>query len=188
MPIKKLKEGFKFSFLKPSPLSLFVIGFLLICFSLYWSYYEKTVLSFENYSNSEVNTGQIKPQRLIIPSVSIDLEIKKASVSGNNWEINPKGASHLKFSAGPGQKGNMIIFGHNKSDLLGNVLNIKEGAEIEVIDTQTRNHKYKVFQTLVVDPSEIWVLEDKGEEMLTLYTCTGLFDSKRFVLKARPVI
>lgn len=165
-------------------------GILLITLSLIWNTYEKTTLSFTSSPEQSI-TSEIKskkPVELIIPSLSIDLDIKESSISAGNWEINPEGASHLNISSNPGEKGNIIIYGHNKTNLLGKILNIAKGDQILLKDGQGKSHTYKVDKTLIVNPDDVWILNKSDGEILTLYTCTGFLDSKRFVVVAKLLV
>jgi sortase A len=51
--------------------------------------------------------------------------------------------------------------------------NLKEGDQIFVEDADGREYTYEVFSTLVVNPTDLYILEPiEGKNILTLQTCT----------------
>lgn len=194
MPRKKLTKK------TPSrkTIALFIIGLSLILISFVWKVYQERVLSFN--SETELNStiipyfsanlrddGKI-PQAILIPSLNIDLPIIESQIKNGVWEINKTGASHLGNSARPTENGNIIMYGHNKLKLFGKTLSLKKGDLIEVITKDNQKYTYRIFETKTVNSNEISVLAKTEEEILTFYTCTGLLDSKRFIIKAKPYI
>src|SRR5581483_7954912 len=136
----------------------------------------------------EPNTQpSIPPVKIRIPRFSIDLPIEEAQIKNGIWQINSKGASHLAISANPGDKGNIILYGHNKKNLFGKARGLKIGDEIDIISKDGKEFIYKITETKIVAPTDISVVAPTTGEVLTFYTCTGFLDTKRFVVKARPV-
>lgn len=170
---------------------LLITGILLISASILWSVYQKTVLSFDGIPEKSItdiiDVRVSKPVEIIIPTQSIDLNIKESVITRGVWEINPEGASHLNTSANPGEKGNIIIYGHNKINLLGKIRNLHKGDVFSIKNSEGTTRNYFISKILIVEPKDVWILDDTDEETLTLYTCTGLFDSKRFVVIAKPI-
>jgi sortase (surface protein transpeptidase) len=46
--------------------------------------------------------------------------------------------------------------------------------------------EFKVEYTATVDPSQTYIIDNTKDTRITLYTCTGFLDSKRFVVVAFP--
>ena len=114
----------------------------------------------------------------------MDLEIIPSKITNNTWEATSQGVSHLSSSPIPGEKGNSILYGHNWTNLLGNLTKIKPGAEINII---LKNREKKIFiveYVSIVGPNDTQILADTDDTRITLYTCTGFLDSKRFVVTA----
>ena len=122
------------------------------------------------------------PQRVIIPSHKIDLAIKETEILAGEWQVSASGASYLVQSALPGEKGNMIIYGHNWRRLFGPLRWVKQGEEILIKNKKGESFIYEIVETKVVSPSQVEVLLPTEEPTLTLYTCFGFLDSKRFVV------
>lgn len=164
---------------------LIVLGFLILTFGgfLLYQHYTPQRLSFSNFKPSSALQVNHK-SRIIIPSLSINLEIFPAKINGNKWEATTEGVSHLSSSPIPGEKGNSILYGHNWTSLLGNLTKINPGAEINIILENNDKKTFVVEYISVVDPSATQILSNTKDTRITLYTCSGFLDIKRFVVTA----
>ena len=125
------------------------------------------------------------PIQILIPKVKINLPVSPAKAEGENWEISQTGASYLLGSGIPGQKGNVVIFGHNKNSLLGPVRWLVPGDQIKLINQKNEEFIYKVIEKKTVSSKQIDILTPSGDARLTLYTCSGFLDKERLVLVAK---
>ena len=121
--------------------------------------------------------------RIQIPALIIDAPI----VQGDGWEQLMKGVGQHLGTANPGEKGNMVLSGHN--DVYGEVFRyldrLKAGDEI-IIFTFTRQYTYIVEGWTLVNPDQVEVMNTTPEETLTLISCYPyLVDTQRIVVKAR---
>ncbi len=123
------------------------------------------------------------PTKIIAGSVNVDLNISPGIIIGNDWTLYGDKASWLSTSSTLG-KGNVIIYGHNLENLLGNLKNVKIGDEIKILSND-KEFIYEVIEKKAVSPDETEaVLSD--ENQLTIYTCDGAFDRKRLIVIAKP--
>ena len=136
---------------------------------------------------NEINVESKKPFGLKITKANINLNVEESQIVNGNWEVSRDGVSHLNTSSIPGNDGNIVIYGHNKSNILGSLNTVKNGDEIIITTRDNEVHKYVVKSVEVVSPSRVDVINPTEKEVLTIYTCTGLLDSKRLVVKAEPV-
>ncbi len=125
------------------------------------------------------------PERLTIPSVKIDQNLKAAALTEAGWYIAPAESNYLLDSARPGENSNVVVYGHNLWNMLGRLKNVKVGDQIK-IETSDREIWYEITSKQVVWPTETRVIQPTDEETLTIFTCTGLFDSQRLVVQAKP--
>jgi LPXTG-site transpeptidase (sortase) family protein len=171
------------------PLFLIFLGFLLMSFAAGYRFYSERILSFSaTPSNANAFENQKNtPTRITIPKVKIDVPVEVSSIRDGVWGISNHGASFLDISAGIGSGGNIVMYGHNKAKIFGYIRNLKKGDLIELQDKDGVKHVYKVEETRVVEPNNLTYVEPKDKETLTLYTCTGLFDSKRHIVVAYPI-
>ena len=100
---------------------------------------------------------------------------------------------HLEGTGFPWQEeANVYIAGHrlgypNTPSFLAfwDIDNVVEGDQIFVKDANGGEYTYEVFQTLEVEPTELFVTEPiEGKNILTLQTCTLPDYAKRVVVQA----
>ena len=161
-------------------------GLFLISIFIGWRFYHARILSFktDNVSASS-ETQSSNPVSIVIPSIGLTLPIEESAIIDGVWKISYQGASHLDKSADPGEGGNLVIYGHNKNLLFGPIRRLKEGDLIEITNENGTLYTYRVVKTVITTPDDIEYVLPKSEEILTLYTCTGLLDSKRHIVLAK---
>jgi sortase A len=124
--------------------------------------------------------GPQQAVRIVIPALNVDAPV----VEGDDWEALKKGAGHHANSANPGQRGNMVISGHN--DVFGEIFryigNLKAGDEVQVYSKEAK-FTYVVRSQRIVEPTDVSVMQATTEPTLTLITCYPyLVDSQRMVV------
>jgi len=129
--------------------------------------------------------GPQSPTRLVIPAIGVDWPI----VPGDGWEELKRGVGHHSGSANPGERGNLILSGHN--DVFGEVFKdleaLKDGDEIQVY-AGGRLFKYQVRAKRIVLPNEFSVLQATREPVVTLITCYPYrVDTHRLVVIAQLI-
>lgn len=131
--------------------------------------------------------GEPLPESIQIPSISANLSIIPTTIHGKSWETTSNGVSYLKSTPPPGSVGNSVMYGHNWKSLLGNLHQVKPGQKIVITMNDGVKKEFKVEYTAVVDPSQTYIIDNTKDTRVTIYTCTGFLDSKRFVVVALPV-
>ena len=126
--------------------------------------------------------GPRSPTRIVIPAIGVDAPV----VEGDGWEELKKGVGHHIGSANPGERGNMVLSGHN--DIFGEVFRdldkLQPGDEI-VVYAGDEPHRYRVKAKRIVEPTDVSVMEPTTEPVLTLITCYPyLIDTHRLVVIA----
>lgn len=162
----------------------------LLCFiflgMLLYQRYRPNPLAFQGAVFTRVlsSTYQASPTRLQIPEVDVDLPIVLSEIEGTTWQTTERGVSYLKSSPLPGEKGNAVLYGHNWPNLLGALRQIRIGDKITVSYLDGHAVLFTVAYITVVSPDMVKILENSSDSRLTIYTCTGFLDSKRFVVTA----
>ena len=117
--------------------------------------------------------------RLRMPRIRLDTPVVPApyiEADGGTWEIPSFVAGHAERTAGAGQRGNAVLFGHVTSRAMGNVFEDLSRARvsdtIEVFGTG-RDFVYEVTEVRSVPRTEVSVLGATASPSLTLITCTG---------------
>lgn len=158
----------------------------LSAFLIFQRYYPKTS-SFQNINAVSYSTENVLPLKIAIPSLDIALKIVPAKYINGNFQTITDGISYLDSTPIPGDKGNSILYGHNWTSLLGSLPKIKTGDEIKIVLTNGQTKTFVVKFTTTVDPSQTQILAESSDSRITIYTCNGFLDSKRFVAVAFPV-
>lgn len=161
---------------------------ILLSVLLYQRYHPNPLAFAKPLSNtlvlSESTTEHGLPVRLQIPNVAIDLAVFPSEIQGTTWETTPKGVSYLMTSPRPGGKGNAIFYGHNWPSLLGHLSKVDVGDSINVFFKDGSASHYTVEFITIVRPEQTKILDNSADSRLTIYTCTGFLDQKRFVVTA----
>lgn len=121
--------------------------------------------------------------RIQIPAIDVDAPV----VQGDGWEQLKKGVGQLIGTPNPGQSGNMVLSAHN--DVFGQIFQhldrLENGDEV-IVYTNQRAYVYKVDQTRIVEPTQVEVLANTQEPVVTLISCYPyMVDTQRIVVTAQ---
>ncbi len=172
---------------------LILLGLILFAVGLYfvWERNSDKRVSFDSpppvQKGSLVEAGTLpsgRPVGIRIPSINKELAIVPSKIVNNHWESTKNGVSYLSTSPVPGELGNSILYGHNYPNLLKNLTEVKVGDEISIVYENGGEKKFEVHFTQEVGPNQSSILDPTNDKRITLYTCSGFFDSKRFVVTA----
>ncbi len=172
------------------PIFLIVMGGLLLTL---WGLHKFTYNRALSISEKLLSTYKTQKTETALPihigiGTRISLPVVEAGRENGVWAVSRTSANHVKQSALPNEKGNIIIYGHNLNKIFGYLMDIKVWDVIRIRMTDGTLHKYKVEETHYVSPSDTALLAPTREEVLTVYTCAGIFDSLRFVVRAKPTL
>ncbi|MEE8330835.1 MAG: sortase [Acidimicrobiia bacterium] len=121
-----------------------------------------------------------------IPEVGLDWTIVEGVRLNSDLK---KGAGHYPNTPIPGQEGNAALAGHRTTygQPFHNLGDLNTGDRI-FWDSATGTHEYEVREIFVVQPSELWVLDDREGAWLTLTTCHPKWSAtKRLIVVAEMV-
>lgn len=154
--------------------------------------YTKAENWFKNYNpNSNQNYIDTPYYVISLPKINID----KATVSTIDTDLE-KHLVNYQGTSLPGKNGNAVIFGHstlpqlfdpkNYKTIFANLYKLQTGDVIYAI-LHGVTYKYKIFKTVVVDPSDSSALaQSYDNSYLTLVTCTPPGTIwKRLIVKAK---
>lgn len=175
---------------KKQSLLLIVLGFFLLIIFLGYRFHQVRILSFwkKPPTISSVERKGVLPVFVKSYPLGVDIKIKESNIENGVWEVFSDAISHLSSSSRIGEGGNIILYGHNRNDVLGPIRWAKEGEKIELTGEDGKIYLYKVVKTDIVNPDNLEYLLPQDEETLTLYTCIGFFDRQRFIAVAKPLI
>jgi sortase A len=127
--------------------------------------------------------GPEQARRIQIPAIGVDASV----VQGDGWEQLKKGVGQHVGSADPGEQGNVVLSAHN--DIFGEIFRrldeLKTGDEI-ILHTQQRVYSYVVYNSDVVEPTQVEYLELTERPTVTLISCYPyLVDDQRIVVQGQ---
>jgi sortase A len=116
---------------------------------------------------------------LRIPKIGVD----KIVVEGVALPDLKKGPGHYPDSPLPGQKGNAAIAGHRTTygAPFNRIDELAAGDEI-FVETVQGKFRYLVTEQLIVSPTQVDVLDDKGDNRLTLTACHPKFSARQRIV------
>ena len=126
--------------------------------------------------------GPQQAVRIQIPAIKIDDPV----VQGDGPEQLKKGVGQHLGTTNPGQKGNLVLSAHN--DVFGQIFReldkLKPGDPVILFSSQ-RSYTYIVRQTQIVEPTQVEVMNQTPESIVTLISCYPYWvDKKRIVVTA----
>ncbi len=118
-----------------------------------------------------------------IPDIGLDAPLR----SGVALEVIDRGPAHWVGSAAPGATGNLVIAGHRAThtapfrhlDSLdpGDLVYVTDGTGFEVI--------YRVAETFIVKPEDVWITYATPKPVLTMFACHPVGSAaERIVVRA----
>lgn len=169
-----------------------ILGCFFIIFSIYlsWQRVDPSRVSFDIDTTLYQGNSKEKskyPTSIVIENVGIRLPIIPTQIENKKWQVTDRGVSYLVSTPVPGDAGNSVLYGHNWNNLLGPLTKVVPGEKLRISFSDGSQREFLVEYTTVVTPDKTYVLGNTNDHRLTLYTCTGFLDRKRFVVTASPI-
>lgn len=119
--------------------------------------------------SAQVQTLGIEVGMMRIPSIGLEHNI----LAGVSLDVLDNGPGHWVGTASPGEAGNMVIAGHRTTygAPFGNLDLLNPGDMMYFTAGDGREVMYKVTETLIVNPEDIWITYETGESIATLFAC-----------------
>lgn len=141
------------------------------------------------------------PERIFIPQLNVDAEIKEVGITKNGNIASPRSfsdAGWYKYGPLPGQAGTAVIDGHVDNGLafpgvFKNLDKLKMGDSIYIETNNDKTLRFVVDQIDIYDYQAKTPFKETGDPKLILITCTGDFQpearthNRRLVVTAVPV-
>lgn len=119
---------------------------------------------------------------LRIPKIHVEVPVLEGT---DDLTLN-RGVGRIAGTASPGESGNIGIAGHRDGFFRG-LKDVGPGDKIEMV-TPSRIETYVVDHVVIVDPSDVSVLEPRPQPSLTLVTCYPFYylgsAPKRYIVQA----
>lgn len=117
--------------------------------------------------------------RIRIPKIGVD----KIVVEGVSLTDLKQGPGHFPGTPLPGQEGNAAIAGHRTTygAPFNRIDELEPGDEI-IVQTTQGSFTYLMQEQRIVSPGQVEVLEDKGDNRLTLTACHPKFSARERIV------
>lgn len=118
--------------------------------------------------------------RLIISKAKINMPV----FLGASEKVLNKGGWLFPTTSRPELGGNSVVFGHRYkylppiSNTMYNLDKVEIGDEL-ILVWHGKEYKYKVFETKIVEPADLSVIQPTSDNRLTIITCTPLYTTKQ---------
>ncbi len=122
---------------------------------------------------------------LIIPDMHLDEKIWV----GNNEKLVNKGVWHIPHSSTPDKGSNTVLVGHRfsyKDPAVFYHMDKLKQDDLITLAWGGKLYTYKVNETKIVKPTDIYIEDASQDPMLTLYTCHPIWSTReRLVVTAK---
>jgi sortase A len=163
---------------------LLAVGILLLGF---WAYASVEAALYQRFENRQLDAilqsraehvtslapGARRPRpapgsaigRIEIPRLDVSAMVRV----GDDARTLQLAVGHIRGTALPGESGNVGLAGH-RDTFFRRLGDIRADDQIRIVTPEGTFH-YRVARTDVVDPTDVWVLDDTSGSVLTLVTC-----------------
>ena len=138
------------------------VGIFILCFFGY------------KHISREIQKQQLLKTSIVLDIPSVDIYVPVVEgIDGDNLHI---AAGHFENTGAVGS-GNFCIAGHN-STIYAEIFNTLSEVEVEdkiYLINNDANHTtytYTVSKIDIVEPEDTWILQDYGDDRITIVTCT----------------
>lgn len=168
------------------------VGSIFVLFLLFGFFNERFIAPFITPSRSVSSTPIIvndsgilidKEPKIIIPKINVEAPVVYDEPSIEEKAMQTalqRGAVHYATTPLPGEKGNVVIFGHSSSNLFNQgkykyafvLLSRMSIGDIFYLTKDGKRFSYKIYEKKIVGPTAVEVIETASKpETATLITC-----------------
>ena len=150
--------------------------------------YEEQLEEIKKEEKIELKEGKPPadfPLRMLIPAINLDTMV----FDGTDRETLKKGPGHIVGTSYPGSIGTVAISGHRTTygAPFFNIDKLKAGDEITLESFDTI-YRYVITELMIVEPTDVWVLNPTPYPSLVLTTCNPKYSAKeRLIVFAKMV-
>jgi len=103
------------------------------------------------------------------PSIGMDEPV----LAGIDISVLNRGVGHWAGTALPGEEGNVVLGGHRTTwtHPFREIDELVPGDIIYMTDSGGSEVMYRVRESFVVEPTDLWITYDQGSPTLTLFAC-----------------
>jgi sortase A len=202
----RVKTSFKKHFMPPLTGALVGFGVLMLLNTQFLAtkaanitYQAPVAVAAQDETTKKAKPNPNAPAQIIINGIKVKAPVmyNQKTVNETNFQIALRsGVVHYPNTSVPGVRGNVVIFGHSsgqvwapgKYKFVFTHLDKLKGGDKIFVDYQGTRYTYEVKAKKVVAPSDVTVLGQTTDNILTLITCTPVGTSKnRLIVTAKQI-
>lgn len=137
-------------------------------------------------SRVAVSPGSEPALKMIIPKIDMHAPVVQTAPVNGVWDVADWSVGHLTTTPDPGAAGNAAYAGHDdiKGEVFKDIAKLKPGDSI-LLRTRHAVYTYVVTRQLIVDPSNVSVLDPTRQSTVTLVSCAPYWvDTQRLIVQA----
>jgi sortase A len=165
-----------------------MLGYCAVVFVDAWVFQQLETQKLET-ATPAASKPAIGPDGLVGRIAISRLKISVMVMEGTDQRTLRRAAGHIPGTALPGDPGNVGISAHR--DTFFRPLRHILPDDLITLDTPRGEFRYRVLSTKVVNPEDLTVLADDGNEILTLVTCYPFYfvgpAPSRFIVRAERI-
>jgi sortase A len=117
--------------------------------------------------------------KIRIPSIGVNRTVVESVL----WSQLKRGPGHYPETPLPGQKGNVAIAGHRTTygQPFHNFDKVEPGDEV-LFETLQGEFTYEVTEIKIVEPDQVEILEDQGDDRVTLIACHPKYSAAQRII------
>jgi sortase A len=106
---------------------------------------------------------------LRIPAIGVEEPVRV----GVDPSVLNMGVGYWSGTAQPGQQGNVVLGGHRTTwtHPFADLDDLREGDLVTMTDGRGIEIMYRVTETMIVEPRDMWIANDTATPSLTLFAC-----------------
>jgi sortase A len=107
--------------------------------------------------------------RVRIPAIGLDETVR----SGVAMSVIDQGVAHWSGTSAPGGTGNVVLAGHRttKTQPFNDLDKLDDGDLVFMTDGGGFEVMYRVSETYIVDPNDLWITYDRAKPTVTMFAC-----------------
>ena len=179
--LKRIVKFIRKSFLKTPGRNLILTGVVLILLG--------TSLKFVH--SWMTNVPVTKPQNSVfaknisIPNAKINAPITLGGFIDGRWILSEKSVLMLPQDKESQNNFSLILYAHNRPGLFANLKKVTIGDRVFIENEKNERLVYEVYSKETVKTRQVDKVQSSNPNTLILFTCNGLFDQSRLLVKAK---
>jgi LPXTG-site transpeptidase (sortase) family protein len=165
---------------------LIITGILLFIFGISVKVIPQVLASPE----PEVKQQVVTPEDLVkinIPNANVQSNVVEGAVDGDVWKLVNNAVLTIKIANPDKSKTATLIYGHNFKNLFQNLKDVQVGDNIYLTNEKGEVFIYQVYSKEDINPKQVDKLSPQIDHELILYTCDGILDTQRVLVKATQI-